>query len=79
MKLEVKKDKGETVKENMNEVYTSIKENNIRDSHNTLNRWKNYICQLLNVDEFNDVRQIGMHTADPLVPDLIVSTLKLLL
>jgi hypothetical protein len=35
------------------------------DSHNILNRWKNY-SQLLNV---SDVRQIEIHTAEPLVPD----------
>jgi hypothetical protein len=38
------------------------------DSHNILNKWKNYYSQLLNVHNVNDVRQIEMHTADPLVP-----------
>jgi hypothetical protein len=36
--------------------------------HNILNRWKNYFSQLLNVH--NDVRQIEVHTAEPLVPGL---------
>jgi hypothetical protein len=38
----------------------------IADSHNILNREKKYFSQLLRV---NDVRQIEMHTAEPLVPD----------
>jgi hypothetical protein len=34
-----------------------------------LNGWKNYFSQLLNVHKFSDVRQIKIHTAEPLVPD----------
>jgi hypothetical protein len=37
-------------------------------SHNILNRWKNYFSQLLNVHYVSDVRQIEVHTAEPLVP-----------
>jgi hypothetical protein len=37
----------------------------LADSHNILNSWKNYFSQLLNV---NDVRQIEVHMAKPLVP-----------
>jgi hypothetical protein len=37
------------------------------DSHNILNRWKNYFSQLWNV---SDVRQIKVHMAEPLVPGL---------
>jgi hypothetical protein len=33
-----------------------------------LNRWKNYFSQLLNVHNVSDVRQIEVHTAEPLVP-----------
>jgi hypothetical protein len=36
------------------------------DFHNILNRWKNY-SQLLNVHNVSDVRQIEVHTAEPLV------------
>jgi hypothetical protein len=36
--------------------------------HNILNRWKNY-SELLNVCRVGDVRQIGIHTAEPLIPD----------
>jgi hypothetical protein len=39
------------------------------DSHNILNRWKNYFSQLFNVHRVSDVRQIEMHAAEPLVPD----------
>jgi hypothetical protein len=40
----------------------------LADSH-ILNRWKNYFSQLLNVHRVSDVRQIEMHTAEPLVLD----------
>jgi hypothetical protein len=39
----------------------------LADSHNILNRWKNYFSQLLNV-HVSDVRQTEVHTAEPLVP-----------
>jgi hypothetical protein len=42
----------------------------LADSHNILNGWKNYFSQLLNVHRVSDVRQIEIHTAEPLVPDL---------
>jgi hypothetical protein len=34
---------------------------------NNLNRWKNYFSQLLTVHNVSDVRQIEVHTAEPLV------------
>jgi hypothetical protein len=40
----------------------------LADSHSILNRWKNYFSQLLNVLNVSDVRQIEVHTAEPLVP-----------
>jgi hypothetical protein len=40
----------------------------LADSHNVLNRWKNYFFQLLNVHNVSDVRQIEVHTAESLVP-----------
>jgi hypothetical protein len=48
------------------------------DSHKILNRWKNYYSQSLNVHRVNDVRQIEIHAAEPLVPDLALLRLKLL-
>jgi hypothetical protein len=42
----------------------------LADSHNVLNRWKNYYSQFLNVHNVSDVRQIEVHTAEPLVPGL---------
>jgi hypothetical protein len=41
----------------------------LADSHNILNRWKNYCPQLLNVQRVSDVRRIEIHTAEPLVSD----------
>jgi hypothetical protein len=41
----------------------------LADSHNILNRWKNYFSQLLSVHNVRDVRQIiQVHKAEPLVP-----------
>jgi hypothetical protein len=41
----------------------------LADSQSTLNRWKNYFCQLLNVHGVNYVRQTAINTAEPLVPE----------
>jgi hypothetical protein len=38
------------------------------DSNTIVNRWKSYFSQLFNVHNINDVRQIAVHTAEPLVP-----------
>jgi hypothetical protein len=40
----------------------------LANSHNILNKWKNYFYQLLNVHNVSDVRQIVVHTAEPSVP-----------
>jgi hypothetical protein len=40
----------------------------LADPHNSLNRWKNYFCQLLNVHGAGGVRQTEIHTAEPFVP-----------
>jgi hypothetical protein len=40
----------------------------LADPHKSLNRWKNYFCQLLNVRGAGGVRQTEMHTAEPSVP-----------
>jgi hypothetical protein len=42
----------------------------LADSHNILSMLKNYFSQLLNAFRVNDVRQIEIHTAEQLVPDL---------
>jgi hypothetical protein len=41
----------------------------LADSHSILNSWKNYFSQLLNVHRVHDVRQIEVHTVDPLLPN----------
>jgi hypothetical protein len=41
----------------------------LANSHNILNKWKNYFAQLLNVYRVSDVEQIKIHTAKPLVSD----------
>jgi hypothetical protein len=40
---------------------------------NIANRGKNYFFQLLDVYVINDIRQTVMHTAEPLVPELLES------
>jgi hypothetical protein len=39
----------------------------LADSHNVLDRWRNCFSQLLNVHNVSDVRQIEVHTAEPLL------------
>jgi hypothetical protein len=51
----------------------------LEDSHCILNRFKNCFSQLLNVHNASDVRQIEVHTAEPLVPGPVVLKRKLLL
>jgi hypothetical protein len=41
----------------------------LANSHNILNRWKNYFSQLLNVHGISHVRQIKICTAEALVSD----------
>jgi hypothetical protein len=41
----------------------------LADSHNILNRWKNYFSQLQNVHSVSDVREVEIHTTEPLVPE----------
>jgi hypothetical protein len=41
----------------------------LMDPRKILNRWKNYLCQLLNVQGAGGVRQTEIHTAEPFVPE----------
>jgi hypothetical protein len=41
----------------------------LADSRDILNRWMNYLSQILNVHMVSDVRQIEIHTAELLLPD----------
>jgi hypothetical protein len=41
----------------------------LADSHNILNRWKNYFSQILIVHNVSDVRQTEVQAAEPLVSD----------
>jgi hypothetical protein len=43
--------------------------NLIADPQSVLNRWKNFFNQELNVHGIHDVRQMDIHTAEPLVPE----------
>jgi hypothetical protein len=42
--------------------------NLLADPQNVLNRWKNFFNEVLNVHGVHDVRQVDIHTAEPLVP-----------
>jgi hypothetical protein len=44
-------------------------DNLIADPQNVSNRWKNFFNQVLNVHGVHDVRQMNIHTAEPLVPE----------
>jgi hypothetical protein len=43
--------------------------NLIADPQNVLNRWKTFFNHVLNVHGVHDVRQMDIHTAEPLVPE----------
>jgi hypothetical protein len=43
--------------------------NLLADPQSVLNRWKNFFNQVLNVHGIHDVRQMDIHTAEPLVPE----------
>jgi hypothetical protein len=43
--------------------------NLLTDPQNILNGWKNFFNQLLNIHGVHDVRQMDIHTAEPLVPE----------
>jgi hypothetical protein len=43
--------------------------NLLADPQNFLNRQKNFFNQVLNVHGVHDVRQLDIHTAEPLVPE----------
>jgi hypothetical protein len=45
------------------------KGNLLADPQSVLNSWKNFFNQLLNVHGIHDVRQMDIHTAEPLVPE----------
>jgi len=43
--------------------------NLLADPHSLLNKRKNFFNQVLNVHGVHDVRQVDIHTAEPLVPE----------
>jgi hypothetical protein len=43
--------------------------NLLADPQSVLNRWKNFFNQVLNILGVHDVRQMDIHTAEPLVPE----------
>jgi hypothetical protein len=51
----------------------------LADFHNIFIRWKNYFSQLLNEHRVNDVKQMEIYSAEPLVPGPSPFRLKLLL
>jgi len=49
----------------------------VADSHSILAMWRNCFSQILNVRGVNDVRQMEIHTAEPLVPEPRASEVEL--
>ena len=41
----------------------------LADSHSSLNRWKDYLCKLLNVRKNNDKGEIEIQTTELLIPE----------
>jgi len=57
-------------------VVKDEKGNLVTDSLSILARWRNHFSQQLNVHGVNHVRQTEIHTAEPLVPMLSASEVK---
>jgi len=49
------------------------------DSHSILAKWRNHLPQLFNVHGASDFRQTEIHTAEPLVLNLVPLRLRWLL
>ena len=41
----------------------------VADCHSIVVRWRNYFSHLFNVNGVKDIRQVEIHTAEPLVPE----------
>jgi hypothetical protein len=52
----------------INSAWEQIRENLLADSRNILNRWLNYLSQLITVHNVSDDWQTEVHTVEPLVP-----------
>jgi acyl carrier protein phosphodiesterase len=62
-------------KENFQNRTNLVKDVNgdmLAHSHTILNRWKNFFSELLNVYRVSVVRQIEIHTAEPIIPERAV-------
>jgi hypothetical protein len=51
----------------------------VADSCSIMARWRNFFSQLLNAHDFDDVRQVEIHTPEPLVPEPNAFEFELLL
>ena len=49
----------------------------VADSHSIVARWRNYFSQLFSVHGVEDVGQVEIHTAEPLVPEPSASEVEL--
>jgi hypothetical protein len=48
----------------------------LADPKQTLTRWKNYFCQLLNVHGAGGIRQTEIHPAEPFVQEPIATEIE---
>jgi hypothetical protein len=51
--------------------------NLLADPQMVVNRWKNFFNQVLKVHDVHDVRQMDIHTAEPLVPEPILVVVEI--
>jgi hypothetical protein len=58
-------------------IVKDVNDDLVAASHSILNRWKNYLSQLLNVHRVNNVRKIEIHSAKPLVPQPSASEVEM--
>jgi hypothetical protein len=48
----------------------------LANSHKIVNRWMNYFCQLLNIQEVGGIRQTEIQRAEPFVPEPSISEVE---
>jgi hypothetical protein len=49
----------------------------LADPQKIVTRWKNYFCQLLNVQGPGGITQTEIHTAEPFVPEPSISDIEM--
>jgi hypothetical protein len=58
-------------------IIKDVSGNLLADPQNVLNRWKHFFNQVLNIHGVHDVRQMAIHMAEPVVPELTLFEMQI--